>query len=209
MSGFFQTAARTGPAHAVLVTNPAGSAPTVAILHRIGITAGVLADPYTTMAEIARQPQGCNIVVLSLQSLFREELAIIATLKSRFPHLQVWVTHAEGRIATLAEATRLGADAILTEEGAHPLGAAAAPAVPAQPVTPPPPTPVQQQPAAAPITAPPPPKTSATAATVRTFARVPPATPPLRNEPTYAEPVLSADELRALLREEDQNEGAL
>ena len=37
--------------------------------------------------------------------------------KRRWPHLDVWLTHTDGRASTLAEAMRLGADALLADDG--------------------------------------------------------------------------------------------
>jgi hypothetical protein len=58
-------------------------------------------------------------MILSLSGLYREELHLIDAAKRRYPHLEVWLTHTDGRAAALAEASRLGADGLLSEEGLH------------------------------------------------------------------------------------------
>jgi hypothetical protein len=125
------------------VTRPAGRALLVGsescrpqlshLLGQLGFQCGETEDPYAAMAELARHPRGYGSLVLSLTSLYREELQIIATVKRRFPHVDVWLTHTDGRAAALAEAMRLGADGLLTEDGPHriaiaPQGAGMSPA---------------------------------------------------------------------------------
>src|SRR5262249_2640975 len=110
-------------------------------------------------------------VVLSLQSLFREELPIIAAIKQRLPHLEIWLSHTDGRQAAMAEAQRMGADGLVADDGLHRTAAATiAPPVEAQP---PPPQHVERTEGA--------------------------------EEASPAEPVLSEDELRALLQEPSMN----
>jgi hypothetical protein len=124
-----------------------------------------------------KRPLVYRAIVLSLTSLYREELNLIATLKRRLPHLDIWLTHTEGRQAAMAEAVRFGADGLLDDDGAlHRLLQ--------HPQSP------QTQMEAAPITA----------------ADVEPVSQhmvnPIDPELPSGEPVLSADELRALLQEE-------
>src|SRR5256885_5667394 len=111
------------------VTRPAGRALLVGsescrpqllhLLRQLGFQCGETEDPYAAMAELARHPRGYWSVVLSLTGLYREELQLIGAVKRRFPHVEVWLTHTDGRAAALAEAMRLGADGVLTEDGAH------------------------------------------------------------------------------------------
>ena len=61
-------------------------------------------------------------MVLSLQSLYRDELAVITTVRQRFPHVSVWLAHTDGRAAALVEAMRLGAEALVSSNGVHALG---------------------------------------------------------------------------------------
>jgi hypothetical protein len=83
----------------------------------MGFQCGQADEPYAAVAELAKRPLVYRSVVLSLQSLYREELQIIATIKQRWPHVDVWLTHTDGRATAIAEAIRLGADGLLTEEG--------------------------------------------------------------------------------------------
>jgi len=62
---------------------------------------------------------GYRALILSLTSLYKEELHLIRAVKRRFPHLEIWLTHTDGRQAALAEAMRLGADGLLAEDGLH------------------------------------------------------------------------------------------
>ncbi len=71
------------------------------------------------MAELCRRPLVYRATVLSLSSLYREELPIVAAIKRRFPHIEVWLTHTDGRAGALAEASRLGADGLFDDEGFH------------------------------------------------------------------------------------------
>ena len=76
-------------------------------------------DPDAALAELCRRPLAYRAVILSLQSLYREELQIIPTITQRYPHLEIWLTHTDGRAAALAEASRLGAHGLLSDEGLH------------------------------------------------------------------------------------------
>jgi hypothetical protein len=76
-------------------------------------------DPYTAMLEICRRPLVYRAIILSLTSLYKEELAIVQTIKQRFPHVDVWLTQTDGRQASLAEAMRMGADGLLGDDGLH------------------------------------------------------------------------------------------
>ena len=86
-------------------------------LSRHGFQCGEAEDPYAAMIELSRRASAYQCIVLSLQSLYREELAIISTIKRRWSHLDVWLTQTDGRGSALAEAMRLGADGLLTEDG--------------------------------------------------------------------------------------------
>jgi hypothetical protein len=161
----------------LLVANPGCRTEPLERLARMGFQCGQADEPYAATAELARRPAGYQSVVLSLQSIFREELPIIATIKKRWPHLDVWLTHTDGRAAATADAIRLGADGLLTDEGLQrtALGGDAA---------------RNGERAAKQNATPEPPKLL-------------PVPPPLEFSPeeASAETVLSADELRALLQE--------
>jgi len=68
---------------------------------------------------LSRRPQTYGAMVLSLQSVYREELSLIATVKVRFPQVEIWLTDTDGRQASLADAMRLGADGLLGNDGLH------------------------------------------------------------------------------------------
>ena len=157
----------------------------VAILNQLGYQTAEADDAYAAMAELCRRPLAYRALILSLSSLYREELQIIATVKQRFAHVELWLSHTEGRALALAEASRLGADGLLADDGVHRFAVAGA----EQETTtlPEPQVRVIPEPA----------------------AEEPKAEPPAIDAP-ISEPVLTADELRALLQEQPvapENEG--
>ena len=89
------------------------------LLCALGFQCRQAADPYAAMTELARRPRDYDALVLSLHSLYQEEVPLVATVKRQFPHIEIWLTQTDGRAATLAEAMRLGADGLLTEDGLH------------------------------------------------------------------------------------------
>ncbi|MGN6505857.1 MAG: hypothetical protein ACTHM6_09870 [Tepidisphaeraceae bacterium] len=78
-------------------------------------------DPYAALLELCRRPLVYRAVVLSLQCLYPEELSIISTIRRRFPHVSIWLSQTDGRQAFLAEAMRLGAEALIDQGGVHTL----------------------------------------------------------------------------------------
>jgi hypothetical protein len=157
----------------VLVSNPASRADVRETLDRLGYGCCELDDPYSAMAELCRRPLVYQALILSLGGTYREELAIIGAIKRRFPHVELWLAHTDGRQAALAEAMRQGADGLLDDDGLHRIAmnfSAAEPQAPAP----------EPAPASAPESH---------------------ATQSAEEASLPEEPVLSADELRALLQE--------
>src|SRR3954468_451363 len=76
-------------------------------------------DPYSAAAELSRRSMTYRAMILCLNSLYREELSFIASVKHRYPHIDVWLSQTDGRAAALAEALRLGADGLLSDDGPH------------------------------------------------------------------------------------------
>jgi hypothetical protein len=161
----------------IVVANPSLHHQPDAVMQQLGFECQSASDPYAAFAEVCANPSSFHAVVLSLQSLYREELSLIATIKRRFAHLEIWLMHTDGRQAALAEAMRLGADGLLAEDGLHRI--AMTPPAPVTPV-------VESIPAAA--TAENAPADENSGASDRDFV--------------IGEPVLTADELRALLHEQ-------
>jgi CheY-like chemotaxis protein len=161
---------------ALVVASSSSRAQPTAILQQLGYTCAEADDPYTAMLEICRRPLVYRAVILSLASLYKEELAVVQSIKQRFPHMEVWLTQTDGRQASLAEAMRLGADGLLSEDGLHRIAITAAAEVP----PPPPPAPVMQA--------------------------VESEDEPSDSDMGIGEPVLTADELRALLPEQPSAE---
>jgi len=161
---------------ALLIASNACQVQPAGQLQQLGYECAPTSDPYAAMLEICRRPLVYRAIVISLQSVYREELQVIWTLKQRYPHLEIFLTQTDGRQAALAEAMRFGADGLLAEDGLHrlsesnPQSFAPLPAI--KPVEE-----VEQSP----------------------LAEV--ASPVFEAETNPNEPVLTADELRALLEE--------
>jgi hypothetical protein len=73
--------------------------------------------------ELSRRRLVYRALIISLASLYREELSLITTVKRRMPHVEIWLAHTDGRQATLAEAMRLGAEGLIDDEGLHRIAA--------------------------------------------------------------------------------------
>ncbi|HEV2295295.1 MAG TPA: hypothetical protein VGR35_15695 [Tepidisphaeraceae bacterium] len=177
------------PAGRALIVGTASSrSQPLGVLQRLGFTCAETDDPYYAMLELSRRPMVYRALILSLTGLYKEELQLIAAAKRRFPHVEVWLTHLEGRQAALAEAMRLGADGLLADDGLHRTAAGAFPVetIPGSSTRAPLREPITLPPAAA-APEPQPPRESA---------------PDSTDDANIAEPVLSADELRALLQEQ-------
>jgi len=165
----------TRPAgRALLVSNPAARADVRATLARLGYGCGEADDPYAAMAELCRRPLVYRAMILSLSGLYREELAVISAVKRRYPHVEIWLAHTDGRQAALAEAMSLGADGLLDEDGLHRVAVNGLGREAVVPITP-----VEEMPIAPSV-----PKAEA------------------EEELQPEEPLLSADELKALLQEQ-------
>ena len=158
---------------ALLIAGPSARPATLAILQHLGYACGEADDPYAAMLELCRRPGAYQSVILGLGSLYREELAVITTVKQRFPTVEVWLTQIDGRPAAMAEAVRLGADGLLGEDGLHRIAMTTAANAEAVAVAPP------------------------------AVVVSPSAPPPESNDGDLrsTEPILTADELRALLEE--------
>ncbi len=132
---------------ALVVAGPSARPVMLAILKQLGYACGEADDPYAAVLELCRRPTAYQSLILGLGSLYKEELAVITTVKRRFPHVEVWLTQTDGRPAAMAEAVRLGADGILGEDGLHRIAMTSAPpsppAVAAPPTTVPAPTPAR------------------------------------------------------------------
>ncbi len=155
---------------ALIVANAASRTQPTAVLQQMGYTTAEVDDPYTAMLEICRKPLVYRAVILSLTSLYKEELAVVQSVKQRFPHIEVWLTQTDGRQSALAEAMRLGADGLLSDDGLHRIAITAA---------------AGASPAHAPVMQPAEPTEEET-----------------DSDMSVGEPVLTADELRALLQEQ-------
>jgi hypothetical protein len=163
----------------MLVAGAGSRAKPLEILRTLGFDAAEFDDPYAAMTELCRRPLVYRAAILSLASLYREELAIIPAIKSRFPHVEVWLAHTDGRQAALAESMRLGADGLLADDGLHRVAGTAAPS-----------------------TSPAPPATVVNSAITAPVVTSLEAQDELHDEAGSPGPILTPDELRALLQEQ-------
>ncbi len=187
---------------ALVVGNPASRVEPADTLGRMGFGCAEMEDPYAAMAELCRRPLAYRAVILSLASLHREELGLVPGVKRRFPHVDIWLTQTDGRQAALAEAMRLGADGLLSGEGLHRV--AMAPSAPAYAPgetngAPAPPPPVALAPRDGECDGPVEERTEPEPGVEDSHA---PANAALDQAHPLAEPVLTAEELRALLQEQ-------
>jgi hypothetical protein len=180
---------------AIVVGQPScRTAPTRA-LERMGFACTGSDDPYDAMSELTRRPLFYSAVIICLHSVYKEELQIISSLKRRYTHVEVWLADTDGRQGALVEAMQLGADGLVDEEGLHRL--------PVAKITPPP---RDEPPVPRPEPVPPERQVSP--------AHLPMETKEIVSMPEIAaggapgpsgmggnDPVLTAEELRALLQE--------
>ena len=111
------------PSHALVVCAEAVLPALHGELENLGYRITVAADPYQAVVELLERPAEYDAFVLSLPTLYREELGAIRTVRARLPHVDVFLAHTDGRQAALADAMRLGATGLLGEEGIHRLAA--------------------------------------------------------------------------------------
>src|SRR6478752_2727571 len=64
----------------LIIANPAMQAQPVQTLQQLGLECHAVSDPYSAMAELLAAKANFRGVVLSLQSLYREEIALVRTL---------------------------------------------------------------------------------------------------------------------------------
>jgi len=127
----------------MVIGTPAGRAQSIELLRRHGCEVAEADNPYEAMVQLVLQPHRWRAMVIGLAGVYPEELAIIRSVKGRFPDIAVWLAQADGRGSAVAEARRFGADAVLDEQGLHVLEApeSAAPAarqrIAPEPVVPP------------------------------------------------------------------------
>jgi hypothetical protein len=168
---------------ALVVANPGARAQPVEAMAALGFECVEADEPYAAMLELATRPLAYRAMVLGLAGLYLEELELIRSVKRRYPHMDIWLTQTDGRQAGLAEAIRLGADGLLADDGLHRIALAGSAMEPQ-------PTPRSAN-AAAPISQAP--QEAASPAASASEADM---------ETNMGEPVLTADELRALLEEQ-------
>lgn len=154
-------------------------------------------DPYTAFAELCQRPGEYQAVILSLASLYREELAIIAAIRRCFANMEIWLAQTDGRHTALAEALRAGADGLVSEEGLLRL---------ALPSDPPPAQHALETTVEAPAPELPAPAAESVDAPAASESSDIPSTPEFSDQhydgASMMEPILTADELRALLQEQ-------
>lgn len=177
---------------ALVVGAAATRAQPLATLKTLGYQCDEADDPYAAANEICCKRNGYDALILALASLYREELALVATVKRHMPKIEIWLSHTDGRQAALAEAMRLGADGLLADDGLHRIALAP-----------------QQAPGAAAHLSPDDDpavdraESTASAESPDSDTRAAePRAPAWPDDQAMSEPVLTAEELRALLLDE-------
>jgi hypothetical protein len=168
---------------ALIIGSPACRSAPLSTLQRLGFTCAEIDDPYSAMAELCRRPLVYRAIILSLTSLYREEMPLIQAVKRRWPHVDIWLTQTDGRHAALADAMRLGADGLLSEDGLHRTALAGSTTDTVYRSS----------------------ESAGAAPTITPVSAVPPvdtSPDPHDDEMSGNEPILTADELRALLAEQ-------
>ncbi len=169
------TSPQTPAGHALLVCLPASLEPLGTQMRGHGYEVHGVDNPYAAFVELLDRPLVYRSVVLSLAAMYREELALVKAIRARLPHVDVLLAHTDGRAAAMAEAMRMGATGLLDEEAVHRLGD----------IDPPPADPFNPEPH----------RGNEVVAEVETRE-------PLPDEETNdLDPILTAEELRALLQE--------
>lgn len=104
------------PGRALIVGRPTFRGGAVAELHRRGFLCTEVDEPYEAMVHLCKRPSFYSAIILSLNSLYREELPIIAAIRKRFSHVEIWLSDTDGRHSALAEAMKLGANGLFVDE---------------------------------------------------------------------------------------------
>jgi hypothetical protein len=176
----------------LVIATPAMQTQPGETLLKLGFEPHGVPDPYAAIAELMSAKSAYRGCVLSLQSIYREELAIVGTLKRRLPGIEIWLAHTDGRHAAMAEAMRLGADGLLGEEGLHRIAS----------TQPAPENTISTMAPFAPILPPAPVDPVHLPQSPLSFTQNDLKSETPEEEMPVSEPVLTADELRALLQEQ-------
>ncbi len=78
-----------------------------------------VADPFLLIERLVELRDRVDYVVLSLDQIRADELVVIQTIKAFFPRVTIWLTGVAGRSAELAQAVLLGADGLVSEAGVY------------------------------------------------------------------------------------------
>ena len=103
-------------------------------LRDVGYSPRFVTDPYAAVVELATATGPIVAVALSLPALRAGETSLIEAIRRRYPGVDVIVTDVDGRAGVLAEAVRLGANALLLAGQLHRLTPPAGPGPAAEPV---------------------------------------------------------------------------
>lgn len=108
--------------HTLVVCLPASNEALDQQLRAIGFDVQTVDNPFAAFVELLDRPLVYRSVVLSLAAIYREELPLIKAIRSRLPHIDVLLTHTDGRAGAMAEAMRLGATGLLDDQAVHRIG---------------------------------------------------------------------------------------
>ena len=110
----------TRPAGRVLLVGSESCRATpLELLRKSGFACGESDSPYSAILELSRQVNHYGALLLCLNSIYKEELPMIAAVKRRWPNLDIWLAQTENRQSTLEEAIAFGADGVIDQDGFH------------------------------------------------------------------------------------------
>lgn len=104
---------------------------TLGTLHRLGAQCAVLEDPYHAVSELSRRPGAFGAVVLIAPCLYPEEVSAIPAMRACSPAIKVVLASAEQHLSLLAAALRAGCVGVLTDAGVEVMNRPAPVEVPA------------------------------------------------------------------------------
>ncbi len=102
-------------AHALIIGAQESRNQPQLVLEHHGFDCAFADDPYAGMAELSRKSAVIRAVAICLNGLYREELMLVSVIKHRWPHIEVFLAHVDGRQSAMSEALQLGADGLLTD----------------------------------------------------------------------------------------------
>src|SRR5271155_3627644 len=86
----------SGPLGRALVVGTASAREQpITTLRGLGYDCAEVDDPFAAAQELFCNRHAYDALILALASLYREELALVATVKRRQPRIEVWLCHTD------------------------------------------------------------------------------------------------------------------